>query len=112
MGIPEVPEQIRRVPLLVLRAVFAGIVARHAPASWQWPERMATKTLDEASMWNAGRHLMMTDNPDAGHSVAAAVTLVGDNREEIAACRRVAARTKKTSRCTINVKAGDVKAGE
>jgi hypothetical protein len=25
MGIPEVPEQIRRAPLLVLRAVFAGI---------------------------------------------------------------------------------------
>ena len=25
MGIPEVPEQIKRVPLLVLRAVFAGI---------------------------------------------------------------------------------------
>lgn len=90
---------------ILLWAVFSGIVARHVPASWQWPERMATKTLDEPSMWDAGRRLMMTDNPDTWNSVAAAVRLVSDNRADIVACRKVAARTKKAARCIIDVKA-------
>ena len=92
---------------ILLWAVFAGIVARAMPTSWHWPERMATRTLNEASLWDAGRHLMMADNPDTWNSVAAAVTLVGDNREAIAACRKSAAKAKKAVRCAIDVKAGE-----
>ncbi len=37
---------------MIAWAVFADIVARAAPASWQWPEKMATRTL-AIPMWKA-----------------------------------------------------------
>lgn len=38
---------------MVLWAVFAGVVARAVPASWQWPEKMAARTL-AMPMWEGG----------------------------------------------------------
>ena len=35
---------------MIAWAVFAGIVARAVPASWQWPEKMAARTL-AMPMW-------------------------------------------------------------
>ncbi|MBL4793714.1 MAG: hypothetical protein JKY97_12415, partial [Citromicrobium sp.] len=49
-------------PKSQLRADWAflpGLVAREiVPTSWQWPERMATRVLAEATPWDAGQHLM------------------------------------------------------
>ncbi|MDE8651462.1 DUF6118 family protein [Novosphingobium album (ex Liu et al. 2023)] len=92
---------------MLLWAALAGFVARTMPTSWHWPERMATRTLAAPTMWDAGRHLMMTDSPDTWAGVVAAVKLAGDNREPIDACRRSATRAKKPVRCTIEVKAGE-----
>lgn len=92
---------------MLIWAALAGFVARSMPTSWHWPERMATRTLAASTMWDAGRHLMMTDSPDTWAGVVAAVKLAGDNREPIDACRRSATRAKKPVRCTIEVKAGE-----
>jgi hypothetical protein len=60
-------EQDRRVYLfgggglvlgLVLYAMLAGPIIRLAPASWQWPERVAARVLAERTPWDAGQHLM------------------------------------------------------
>src|SRR3546814_19577733 len=45
---------------LLLYAVLAGPIARIMPTSWRWPERMATRILDERSLWDAGQRLMQT----------------------------------------------------
>jgi len=43
---------------LLLYAVMAGPIARLMPASWQWPERVATRVLGEPTAFDAGQHLM------------------------------------------------------
>lgn len=51
---------------LLLYAAMAGPIARAAPISWQWPERVAMRVLDEPSLWDAGERLMLAANPKAG----------------------------------------------
>src|SRR3546814_14324838 len=36
---------------LLLYAVLAGPIARIMPTSWRWPERLATRILDERRLW-------------------------------------------------------------
>ncbi|WP_296743800.1 DUF6118 family protein [Mesorhizobium sp.] len=111
-------EQDRRVWLfsggalvlgLLLYAVMAGPIARLAPASWQWPERVATRVLAEPSSWDAGQRLMQVTSPEAWGGVTAAANLVRDNRDAIEACRKVAARKREAVSCTIKVGTSDYK---
>jgi hypothetical protein len=109
-------EQDRRVYLfgggglvlgLVLYAVLAGPIARLAPTSWQWPERIATRVLDERTPWDAGQHLMASASRPSWEAVIAADRLLRNNREAIDGCREQAAKAKKAVRCTVEVKADD-----
>ena len=87
---------------MIAWAVFAGIVARAVPASWQWPEKMAARTL-VMPMWEGGQRMMRTAAPEAFANVAAADRIVTANREALETCRKTATRTKKEVRCTIVV---------
>ncbi len=89
---------------LVLYAVLAGPIARLAPTSWQWPERMATRVLAERTPWDAGQHLMSSASRPSWEAVVAADTMLRDNRETIDGCREAAAKAKKAVRCTVEVK--------
>lgn len=89
---------------MIFWAVFAGIVARTVPTGWQWPERMAARTLD-MPMWEGGQRMMRTAAPDAFANMAAGDRIVIANRETIEGCSKAAARTREPVRCTINVKA-------
>lgn len=109
-------EQDRRVYLfgggglvlgLVLYAVLAGPIARLAPASWQWPEKVATRVLAERTPWDAGQHLMASSSRESWTAIVAADRLIRDNRETIDGCRERAAKAKKAVRCTVEVKADD-----
>lgn len=88
---------------MILWAVFAGIVARTVPTGWQWPERMAARTLD-MPMWEGGQRMMRTAAPDAFANMAAGDRIVIANRETIEGCSKAAARTREPVRCTIRVK--------
>ncbi len=88
---------------LLLYALMAGPIARLAPASWQWPERMAARTLD-MSMWEGGQRMMRAAAPDAFANIAAGDRIVTANRETLEACHKAAARAKKPVRCSIEVK--------
>ncbi|MDY7526188.1 DUF6118 family protein [Sphingomonas sp. 10B4] len=88
---------------MILWAVFAGIVARAVPTGWQWPERMAARTLD-MPMWEGGQRMMRTAAPDAFANMAAGDRIVIANRETIEGCSKAAARTREPVRCTIRVK--------
>ncbi len=84
--------------------ILPGLVAREvAPASWQWPERMAARTLD-MPMWEGGQRMMRAAAPDAFANIAAGDRIVTANRETLEACHKAAARAKKPVRCSIEVK--------
>ncbi|WP_341210866.1 DUF6118 family protein [Sphingomonas paucimobilis] len=90
---------------LLLYAVLAGPIARLAPASWQWPERVATRVLAEPTPWDAGQHLMRVASSQGWGDIIAAANLARDNHDTIETCRKNAAKAKKAVRCTIEVKA-------
>ena len=87
---------------MMLWAVFAGIVARAVPASWQWPEKMAARSLD-LPMWEGGQHLMRASAPDAFANIAAGDRIVTANRQALEACRKRADKAREAVRCTIKI---------
>ena len=90
---------------ILVWSILPGLVAREiAPTSWQWPERMAARTLD-LPRWEAGQRLMRAAAPDAFANIAAGDRIVTANRVVLEACRKRANRAHKTARCTVNVEA-------
>lgn len=88
---------------ILVWAIVPGLVAREiAPASWQWPERMAAQTLD-LPRWEAGQRMMQSASPAAFRTIVGADRIVTANREAIEGCSKAAARTRETVRCTIKV---------
>lgn len=87
---------------MILWAAFAGVVARAVPASWQWPEKMAARTLD-MPMWEGGQRMMQAASPSAFAALAAGDGIVAANREALEACRKRADRARETVRCTVNI---------
>lgn len=92
---------------MIVWAVFAGIVARSVPIGWQWPERMAARTLD-MPMWEGGQRMMRTAAPDAFANIAAGDRIVTANRLVLEACQKRANKEREPVRCTLNVE-GDRK---
>lgn len=90
---------------MVAWAVFAGIVARAVPASWQWPEKMAARTL-AMPMWEGGQRMMRTAAPEAFANVAAADRIVTANREALEACHKLADRGREAVSCTVRIAPG------
>lgn len=85
--------------------MLAAPIARALPASWQWPQRMATRALD-MPMWEAGKHLMIADAPANWNALVDAWNVVQDNRKAIKGCRKAAA--KASVRCDGQHRAGGV----
>lgn len=73
-------------------AIVPGLVAREiAPASWQWPERMAARTLD-LPRWEAGQRMIKSASPTAFRAIVGADRIVTANRAAIEGCGKAAAR--------------------
>jgi hypothetical protein len=89
---------------MLLCAIAQIPIAHLAPDSWRWPERLATRVLDERSLWDAGQRLMQTAAPESWGMIVAASPLSDANREAVQACRDRAGKAKKPVRCTIEVK--------
>ncbi|SEK03111.1 hypothetical protein SAMN05428950_11520 [Sphingomonas sp. OV641] len=87
---------------MMIWAVFAGVVARAVPSSWQWPEKMAARSLD-LPMWEGGQRLMRTSAPDAFANIAAGDRIVTANRQALEACRKRADKAREAVRCTIKI---------
>ena len=76
-----------------------------APASWHWPEQRAASALG-MSMTDAGMHLISVEDPNKARNLITAAQIVEGNAAVIDGCAKVAARAKRTVRCTISVKPG------
>ena len=88
---------------ILLWSFLPGMVAREiAPASWQWPERIAARSLD-LPRWEAGQRLMQSASPTAFRAIVAGDRIVTANRETIEGCSKAAVRARETVRCTIKV---------
>lgn len=83
--------------------MFAGIVARAVPASLQWPEKMAARTL-AMPMWEGGQRMMRTAAPVSFANIAAADRIITANRDAVEACHKTALRAKRTVSCTIAIR--------
>lgn len=84
-------------------AVVPGIVAREvAPASWQWPERMAARTL-RLDAWETSRRLAVVSQPEQWNAIIRGGLLVEKNRAAIEQCEKSAAKTRKAATCTIRI---------
>lgn len=88
---------------LLLWATFAGPIARAMPENWLWPEQRAAQALG-LPMREAGHRLLAVASPQTWRDVASAERLISDNREELAACRKAAAKAKGPVRCRIRVR--------
>lgn len=88
-------------------AIVPGLVAREiVPASWQWPEKMAARTL-AMPMWKGGQRMMRAASPDAFAALAAGDRIVAANRKALEACQKRAGRARETVLCTVDVEAAD-----
>ena len=87
---------------MIVWAVFAGIVARAVPAGWQWPEKMAARTL-AMPMWEGGQRMMRSAGPEAFANIAAGDRIVTANRHTLEACRKRADKARKPLPCTITM---------
>lgn len=84
-------------------SILPGLIAREiAPASWQWPERIAARTLD-LPRWEAGQRMMQSASPAAFRAIVAGDRIVTANREAIEGCSKTAVRKREAVRCTIRI---------
>ncbi|MFD2430902.1 DUF6118 family protein [Sphingobium scionense] len=83
---------------------YPGWAANVGPQGWLWPERVAARTLGEASLWDAGIRLMRAGNPKRWQAIVDAADMRQENREAIGACERAATKAEKRVRCAISVR--------
>lgn len=88
----------------LLWSILPGMVARIMPVGWHWPERIAARTVREPTLWEAGARIMRADDPEAWQFISDATEILRENQEDITACKRKAAKSKKTVRCSIRIK--------
>lgn len=88
---------------MLLWSFLPGVILRTLPQSWHMPENMARHIIGEPTLWEAGSRLMRADNPDRWQAIIGAAEMRRINGDAINACERSAAKSKKSSRCTIIV---------
>ncbi len=89
--------------LSLLWMIYPGWAASISPQSWLWPERVASRTLGEPSLWDAGIRLMRAGNPEGWQAIVDAADLARENRETLAACQKAASKAKEPVSCTVRV---------
>ncbi len=82
-------------------------IARALPRDWRIPEAMAVRALGVSSPWEAGSHLMRTDNPRGWAALKQASDFLRDNREAIAACRTASGKAKRPTQCIVSIRQGE-----
>ncbi len=93
---------IAGVLAFVAGCTMPPVIDRTVPASWRWPERRAANLLS-GDMWGAGVRLMQTADPKRWNALAQSFHIYGQNEKAIEACRKQAARRKKSVGCSIEI---------
>ena len=88
---------------VVLWSFLPGTIARSAPESWHWPERMAARMLGEPTVLDAGVRLIRSQNPQAWADMLDAARLERANHDIIKRCKAKAVREKSLVGCSLRV---------
>lgn len=88
---------------MMLWAVFAGVVARAVPASWQWPERMAAQTLG-GTTWEGARRLAVASYPGTWNTMVAGMIIGQGNQALLERCQQAANKVNAPVRCKVRIK--------
>ena len=89
---------------ILLWSILPGTIARAAPESWHFPERMARKAVGEPTIVEAGIRLIRSQNPEAWEELAAAQRIVSENRETLARCKERADKKERSVSCSIQIR--------
>jgi hypothetical protein len=101
----DVPKSSCAAEVVHTWSFLPGTITRAVPDSWHWPERMAARMLGAHSRWNAGARLTQSDSAEAWSALAQAADIQRDNRDAIDACRKSAATSQQSVRCTVRIRA-------
>lgn len=85
---------------VLLMSFLPGTIARGAPASWHWPERMAAHIL-RVDRWDAGERMLAAADPAHWRAVVLGNRIVEENQEAMAKCFRVSQKSGKPANCRI-----------
>ncbi len=88
---------------ILLWSFLPGTIARAMPDSWHWPERLAARLVGASSRWDAGARMMQSDSSEAWKALVQAADIQRNNRDTIDACRKSAATSQQSVRCTVKI---------
>lgn len=87
---------------ILLWMLLPGLVARElAPTNWQWPEKMAARSLGASSIWDGARRMAAAGSPDNWNMMIDGAVIVQANRKALAKCQNTAVAPGKPVKCTI-----------
>ena len=96
---------------ILLWTVLPGLVARElAPASWQWPEKLAARNLGVDTMWAGARRMAAVGSPDTWNTMIDGADIERQNQAALARCCK-AARDGKPVKCIVTISPVDADAG-
>ena len=88
---------------ILLWSMLPGTIARAMPESWQWPEWMARKAVDEPTIVEAGMRLIRTQNPEGFEELMTAHSILSANREALDRCKEKALKRGRSVSCSIEI---------
>lgn len=88
----------------LLWSILPGAIARALPDSWHMPEKIAARVLREPSIWEGGVRLLRVGSPEAWRAISSAAEMRNANFKTIDLCEKAASRSKRPTRCTIEIK--------
>ena len=88
---------------ILLWSFFPGTIARAAPESWHWPERMARHVLGDRTIIDAGIRLIRSQNTKAWEEIAYAAKISDANDDAIEGCKGKADRAGRPVDCVLRI---------
>lgn len=93
---------------ILLWMVLPGLVARElAPTSWQWPEKLAARSLGADSIWDGARRMAAAGSPGSWNMMSDGAVIVQANRKTLAKCQNAAVAAGKPVKCKIMTGSAD-----
>jgi len=87
---------------ILLWMLLPGLVARElAPTSWQWPEKLAARSLGANSVWDGARRMAAAGSADNWNMMIDGAAVIQANRKTLAKCQSNAVAAGKPVKCTI-----------
>ena len=93
---------------ILLWMMLPGLVARElAPTSWQWPEKLAARSLGVDTVWEGALRMAAAGSVETWNRMTDGAVIEQENRTALAKCRKAAAAAGKPVKCTIMTGSAD-----